>query len=100
MPGIMPRTTSSMLGFVAPVIAIVSPSQLRPAVSHKISILEIGEGIGSGDPRQLFKFRIMNAPGDCCRIEATNHPAGQSKDRLSRVLDHKLAGPAELSVMQ
>src|SRR5580692_7432649 len=35
--GICPRRTSSMLGWVAAVIAIVSPSQPRPAVIQRTS---------------------------------------------------------------
>jgi hypothetical protein len=34
MPGIAPVMMSSRLGFVAPVIATLSPSQLRPVVSQ------------------------------------------------------------------
>jgi hypothetical protein len=36
--GIPPITMSSILGCVAPVMAMVSPSQPRPAVIHKTSI--------------------------------------------------------------
>lgn len=40
--GIPPITMSSILGCVAPVMAMVSPSQPRPAVIHKTSISVIG----------------------------------------------------------
>ena len=41
VPSLTPGTMSSMLGWVAPVIAIVSPSQPNPAVNHKMSISSI-----------------------------------------------------------
>jgi hypothetical protein len=53
---------SSMLGCVAAVIAIVSPSQLRPPVIHKISISGMGaefwfEGpLGSMRKRDSFQY--------------------------------------------
>jgi hypothetical protein len=40
--GIAPESRSSRLGWVAAVMAIVSPSQLRPAVSHRMEISEMG----------------------------------------------------------
>src|ERR1700759_2316946 len=43
--GSAPPTTSSILGCVAAVIAMVSPSQPRPAVIHRTSISEIGAGL-------------------------------------------------------
>src|SRR5262245_38456847 len=42
-PGSAPSTRSSMLGEVAAVMEIVSPSQPRPAVSHTTWISSIGE---------------------------------------------------------
>jgi hypothetical protein len=41
-PGIAPLSRSSRLGWVAAVIATLSPSQLKPAVSQRIAIS--GEG--------------------------------------------------------
>ncbi len=46
--GKAPRTMSSILGWVAAVMAMVSPSQLRPAVSHRTSISEMGQDRRAG----------------------------------------------------
>src|SRR5277367_483520 len=49
--GIPPRRISSMLGCVAAVIAIVSPSQPRPAVIQSTCISFIGGGVEWGTSR-------------------------------------------------
>src|ERR1700680_4560758 len=45
IPGITPRTMSSMLGCVAAVIATVSPSQPRPAVIQSTSTCAPGREV-------------------------------------------------------
>ena len=43
--GMAPSTSSSMLGCVAAVMAMVSPSQLNPAVSQRMSISSMGVAV-------------------------------------------------------
>src|SRR5215469_443427 len=61
--GRAPAVTSSMLGWVAPVIAIVSPSQPSPAVNQRISIslIALARACISG---RLTWASLIDPPGE------------------------------------
>ena len=59
-----PRTMSSILGWVAAVIEIVSPSQPRPAVIQRTSIAEIDGGAGELPSRIFVVSATRFLPGN------------------------------------
>src|ERR1700735_3612519 len=61
MPGIAPRRMSSRLGLVAAVMEMVSPSQLSPAVIHRISS---SATLGSGTFLSLKQ--LLSGQSDLC----------------------------------
>ncbi len=74
--GIPPLTTSSRLGCVAAVIAMVSPSHPRPAVIHRTSIARIGSTAANAGILLLF---VLDSP----RIQLT----GSANDKIVRELE-------------
>ena len=62
--GNAPITMSSMLGWVAAVMAMVSPSHPRPAVTHKTS----SSVMGVRAPASTAGSIIVNYPLECTRV--------------------------------
>lgn len=67
-----PLSRSSMLGWVAAVMAIVSPSQLRPAVSQRMAISAVGA------------WAPVGASRCCCATGMEGSEAAGTKVRLLR----------------
>src|SRR5580698_4437864 len=88
--GMPPRSTSSMLGWVAAVIAIVSPSQPRPAVIQRMWILVMGiadesaSWAYSGELGMRFLSGIRTCPA-VCYDACEGLPAGSASARLYRI---------------